>query len=340
MTATKHTGPDNERLHSGQALRVALLSNPASGRNRQGMEKIRQILAKHPEATHWEARTPEEVSTALHSIATVAPDILAINSGDGTIAAALTALYNERPFSRQPILALLRGGTTNMTAGDIGLHGNARQALQKLLRWSQDVDPDVGLLQRAPLQIQCESSVSPRYGMFFGAGAIVGGIEYCHRKILRPGMRDGFGPALCTLRMLIALVRGDRRYVTPVSIGVTSHPRLLPDEQARDYFVLMASTLERLYFGTHPFWGEEEGALYCTAIQSRARHALRTIPVLFRGRGNRHATETNGYWSRKIDCLELNMSGTFTIDGELYPLDETSGQLHISTAAPAYFLRF
>lgn len=340
MTAASHTGPDNDPLRPGQTLRVALLSNPASGRNRQGMDKIRGILAAHPEVAHYEAHSPEEISTALNRMRAHAPDVLAINSGDGTIAATLTALFNERPFSQQPLLALLRGGTTNMTAGDVGMHGNARQALQKLLRWARAVDPDVALRQRAPLRVQTGPDMPPMYGMFFGAGAIIGGIEYCHRKILRPGMRDGFGPALCTLRMLIALARGDRRYVAPVNTRISSHPALTHDGQTRDYFILMASALERLFLGSHPYWGENQGAFHYTAIQSHARHALWTIPAIFWGRGGRRATADNGYWSRKLDCLQLEMSATFTIDGELYPLAGKAGPLHISSAAPTRFLCF
>jgi hypothetical protein len=51
-----------------------------------------------------------------------------VNSGDGTIQAAITALLTYRSFRPLPLLALLCGGTTNMTHQDLGLRAPQRAA--------------------------------------------------------------------------------------------------------------------------------------------------------------------------------------------------------------------
>ncbi len=328
------------QLETGQPLRVALLTNPGSGRNREGGGRIEDILARHPEIIRETARNPAEVAAALQRLGRQEPEVLVINGGDGTVAAAFTALFNEQPFRRVPLLALLAGGTTNMTAADAGMKGGAPRALERLLQWAEGADPAVAAVQRPVLRVQPGHEKAALYGMFFGAGAIIKGIEYCHQKILRRGLRDGFGPGLCMLRILFALMRGDHRYVAPVALKMASSPGLEQSEGEREYFILLASTLERLFLGLRPYWGEQNGGLYYSAIGASPRRPLRAIPPLFWGRPGRHATPANGYWSRKIDELVLELEGTFTIDGELYPASLARGPVRVSHTVPLTFLRF
>ena len=56
--------------------------------------------------------------------------VLAINGGDGTVAAILGALLESKPFVTPPLIALLPGGTANMSAGDVGLRGSLNKAVR------------------------------------------------------------------------------------------------------------------------------------------------------------------------------------------------------------------
>jgi len=297
-------------------------------------------LGSHPDIKQFQARNPAEITTVLSDISRSEPDILAINAGDGTIAATLTALMEQQPFTRQPMLAILNGGTTNMIACDVGLKGNAKQSLDRLLLWARATTPAIQPVLRPLLRIQASAKQSPLYGMSFGAGAIIKGMEYCQQKVLRPGLRDSLGPGLCALRILLALARNDHRYAPPVTMALSTLPEIANSNSPRDYFILMVTTLERLFFGTHPYWGDNKGALHFTAIQSHAKHALRTIPPIFWGRTNRHVTPENGYWSQKVDSLELTLDGTFAIDGEIYSTDTDQGPVRITRGGEINFLRF
>jgi diacylglycerol kinase (ATP) len=327
---------------SSRPLRVGLLSNPGSGRNRNNLHSIYRILAQHPQVSHRQAQTPAHVAAALDEFATRELDVLAINGGDGTVQAVLTVLMYRKPFGKLPLLALLPGGTTNMTAGDVGLKGNRNKALGKLLAWAAVAHAGVHLLQRPVMCIQPAPDRAPLYGMFFGAGAIIKGIEYCHNKVHPTGLRDGLAPGLCTLRVLLAMARGDPDYVTPVPMAIEMRPKdLAPHwfQHKQHLLLLLASTLERLFLGIHPYWGTPSGALYCTAIRTRPARAWRALPPLFWGHPNRLGTPENGYWSHKVNELRLTMDSRFTLDGELYEAHSRFGPVRVSQGGQVTFIR-
>ncbi len=326
----------------GKTVRVGVLSNPKSGRNRRGLQSVREILAQHPEVYHSEATTPTEVLAAVVELAQREVDVMAINGGDGTVASVLTALFNNKPFAKRPLLALLRGGTTNMTAGDVGLKGNHKKTLRKLLAWANKAYPDTPIINREVLRVQAAPDKAPIYGMFFGTGAIIKGIEYCHQKVHSKGFRDGVGPGLCTLRILLAMLKGDTRYVAPVPIAVEIEAPTRSSTartQKLDHFLLLTSTLEHLFLGIRPYWATNAGALHYTAILAAPSHPLRAIPSLFWGRPNRFGTPENGYSSLKVNALRLTMDSQFTVDGELYEADSRAGSVQVARGGEVQFIR-
>ena len=108
-----------------RTLNVGLLSNPLSGGNRKGIGAIRRVVANQANVVHYEVRTPDDVLSALIDSARKGLEIVAVNGGDGTIQAVLTALFHQKPYATLPVMAILRSGTTSMTSGDVGLKGSA-----------------------------------------------------------------------------------------------------------------------------------------------------------------------------------------------------------------------
>ncbi len=329
-------------IRPGQSLRVGLISNPGSGGNRRGLDAIKRVVAAYPDVVHREARSPADMAAALKDLGDQGLDLLIINAGDGTIAAALTSLFNDRPFSKQPLLALLRGGTTNITAGDAGMKQRPAKALKRLLSWAQSVHTDVELLERPVIRVQRAPEEDPLYGMVFGVGALVSGTEYCHEKVLSRGVRGGLGPAICTLRLLFAMLRGDTRYVAPIGIDVridSQDPQRAIEVSDKEFFVLMVCAVERLSVGMRPYWGPQQGPLYYTAIRANPAHPLRAIPRLLWGHVNRFATPENGYASCKLTEVELTMDGRMSLDGELYEVGHGRGPLRLSHGGNLSFIR-
>ena len=324
-------------------LRLACVTNPESGRNRRHLAAVRALLSARPDVVHREARGQRAVSEALREMGADPPDLLAVNGGDGTVAAVLTTLLLEGPFPRLPLLVLLRGGTTNMTAGDVGAREALLPSLRRLLDPSGELEGTV--VERPVLRVDVSPEGPAHFGMFFGTGAIVRGIEFCHRRVHSRGLRDSLAPALCTLRVLWAMARGDERYVAPRPMTVAGR---VAGEQAgggeegqeQDYLLVLASSLERLFAGLRPYWGDAEGAFYHSRLRARAGHAARTLLPLFWGRAGRFATPEHGYHSGKLDSLSLEMDGPVTVDGEVYQASRQAGPVRVSVGGRVAFLRF
>lgn len=317
-------------------LRVGVLNNPLSGANRKGLGTVREVLAAYPQVSDRDVQTPADVASALADFARQEVNVVAINGGDGTIQAALTVLYHQSPFERLPLLAVLRAGTTSMTAGDVGLKGSRAQGLRKLLTWACDGKGEVVYLQRPVLRVQAAPDVEPVYGMFLGTASIYQGIQFCNNRLNRPGFRGEWAPGLTIALFLLAVaVRGTTHVApVPITVGLDDNP---PEQ--RDWFLLMISGLERLFLGLRPYWGEEDGPLHYTAVDSQPRYLLRALPALIRGRTNRYGTAKNGYVSHNVERVRLSLNSGFTLDGELFEAKTHLGPVVVQNGGKASFLR-
>jgi hypothetical protein len=321
---------------AGDSPRLGVLNNPRSGGNRKGLGAVRKILAASPEVCHREVLTPADVASALVDFSRQEVNIVAVNGGDGTIQAVLTVLCHQRPFETMPCLAVLRAGTTSMTAGDVGLKGSPELALQRLLSWADGGKGEEVILQRPVLRVQVDPHQDPVYGMFLGAASIYQGIQFFHNRMNRRGLRGEWAPGLTIALFLLAVASRGGDYVAsvPITVGLDQSP-----PERRDYLLLMISSLERLFLGLRPFWGKEEKTLHYTAVEARPQHLLRALPSLIRGRKNRYGTPENGYFSQNVQQVQLTFTSGFTLDGELYKAGAHLGPVVVQNGGKVSFLR-
>lgn len=313
-----------------------MLTNPRSGGNKKGIDGIRDFLARNPEIHGAEAVTPTDVHAALADLSARNIDLLVVNGGDGTVQAVLTALYGRSPFPRPPLLALLRAGTTSMLARDVGVDGEPLAALAKIHAWCLDRQGrDPGCVHERPvLRVSQDDGTVPVCGMFFGAGAIPQGIDICHGSMNPKKRRGELMPGLILTRLLLAVLAGNDSIVpgTVMAIGLDAKPA-----RNGSYLFAMVSTLERLFLGLHPFWGDEAAPLHFTALKTKPSYLLRNLPFLLRGRRTATATPENGFFSNNAGRITLDFNGRFTLDGEIF---EARAPLTIEPAGPARFLKF
>jgi hypothetical protein len=172
--------------------------------------------------------------------------------------------------------------------------------------------------------------------MFFGAAGIGQGIQFCLDRVHAKGMSGQLAAGLTLGRFLLAAARRDKSILSPVlaTVGLDSEP-----SEQREYLLILISTLERLFLGLRPYWGAETAPLYYTALGSRPRHLLWALPSLLRGRKGRFGTPEHGYFSRKVREARLTLTGGFTLDGELYPLDKQVTRITITEGGNASFLK-
>ena len=151
--------------------KIGVLINPLSGGNLNGLTAIRRVISDHPRVLHADARTPVEMLNVLMQFAQQDVNLLAVNGGDGTVQAVLTHLFQQQPFERLPLLAVLQSGTTSMTARDVGFSGSRVKSLIKLFRWVNQGIGQPQIIRRPVLQVQAPGHPA-RCGMFFGTAGI------------------------------------------------------------------------------------------------------------------------------------------------------------------------
>jgi hypothetical protein len=312
------------------------MSNPLSGGNAHGrLKAVHRLLQGYPDVPHREVRTVEEVQATLDEFARRDLNLVVVNSGDGTVQAALTALLTHR-FSRPlPLLTLLRGGTTNMTHQDLGLPGPCLGALRRLMRWAYHGEGAARIRRRTVLKVQSSTCPHPLYGFFFGAACIFKGIQFFHSKVHRMGLSGDPAHVLILARFLWALARRDDALVAPVPAQLRVDGSGMG---SKDYLLLLVTTLERLILGLRPFWNRGSGRLQLTAVSARPRNLLRVLPALIHGRSNSLATPDNGYLSCCAEEIQLELDGGFAIDGELFTADSRSGPVLVQDGGVADFL--
>lgn len=318
--------------------RVGILLNPNSGRVRRRLELLRRLAADVPGVDLHETPRAEDLASALRSMPATTTELLVVMGGDGTLQAVLTVLL--RQGSALPPLLVIPAGTTNMSAADLGARRRPQAALRALAQWRRGAGPAPASCQRAALRVdmlegaEWAAGHEAQYGLFFGAGAIHSGVRYFQQRVRAAGVRGMLGPALTFGHMLLTLLRS------------RPHP-LLPSHRARfdgdstsrdgDWLLVLASTLDRLLFGSHPYWGVESAPLHFTAVEYRPRRLLRTLVPVLRGRGAGNARESDGYISRNLHALTVDGIRDYVIDGECYSV---ARGLRITATRPLSFLTF
>ena len=296
--------------------RVGILLNPRSGTTQSGFNACVQLLGQHKHVIHREVVTPEDVTAALVEMAAQQVDVLAVCGGDGTVQATLNALFHSKPFDVRPPLALLAGGTTNMTAADVGIGGKPAQALQRLLAWSEGSGSVGHIERRSVLRVDRGPDCIPLFGMFFNTAGIVQVTQArwdTRRHAGSQVMRGALGTALTVGRYIFGLALG-RRVVEPTSIAMRLDGQTF---DPADYLALFITTLVRLSPGIYPYWGEEAGPLRYTAVAYQPRHLFRVVPSLLRGKHHRYLTPEFGYTSKNIHEAVLHLEAESALDGQL-----------------------
>ena len=96
--------------------------------------------------------------------------ILAINGGDGTISQTLTAFIKAYDGAPLPKIAILRGGTINVLAENLGIKGSPEQVLYRLIE-RHSIN---NLTVTRKISTIC---IEGQHGFLFGNGTTAGFLE-------------------------------------------------------------------------------------------------------------------------------------------------------------------
>jgi diacylglycerol kinase family enzyme len=307
-------------------MRAAVITNPHSTRNRRRLARVRDALDGR--VLHRVCESSDALPEILAELAGAGVGLLGINGGDGTAHNVLTHLARTTEAANAPTLALIPGGSTNMSARDVnrGTLGHDRAMAAFLAAAASPA----AATAREVIRVRDGERV-PQLGFIFGMGAVIRGIEYCHERIYALGIKDEWVTGVALVRAAWGIARRERVF----SEGVALDARLDGETHRGRASIFLVSALRRLLLGIHPFWGQGPGPLDVTWVAEDARRFLRTFPALLRGEAKR-LHESEGYLSRRVRAVELDADEHYTIDGEIYR--PTVGRLTLDTYGPLEFV--
>lgn len=295
--------------------RIGIITNPTSGRNQRRLAHVR-AWTRAANAESREVADLTSIREATASMLDAGVDVLAVNGGDGTAQAVMTELF--RLGRAWPDLAVLPGGSTNMTANDINTTYRLRKALAGL---SVQVAKAPGERRRT-FRTLMKISVPGRgteYGLFMTGGVALRGMVHFRDKVGGKGFRGELAAGWTLVRGMAGLARdrGGWSDVPPFTLAPAGTVQAWDDQ-----ILMVASTLGRLFLHFQPWWGGGEGPIKLTGVRQRPEKLIRTAPALLRGKENRRLTPEKGYRSMRVAGLSLTGGEGFAIDGEIYPLED------------------
>jgi len=301
-------------------LRIGLLNNLRAGRNDAQVQRLLQFIGNRPDVIHAETSSADVVPDALADLARQDVDLLIVNGGDGTLQYALTEILGNAAFDgRVPMIAPLRGGRTNMTACDIGCDKDAVRGMAGLLEDIEKGELGPRVIPRPVLRVRYGLDRRSEYGMFFGLGVIHRAIRLNHQLFDNNRSRKiqgAIGATLVTAGLVGRLAVGDTDGILSpdkVQVIIDGEP-----QQRGEFYLAIASTLDRLFSGMRPFWGEGPGGVRFSTIASDAHRIPGSLTGILRGSPRSYVTEENGFTSRNAGRVELSLECGFTVDGELF----------------------
>lgn len=315
--------------------RIGILFNPLGGQARKREKIIRKTLTKIPHIIIQEATNAPEFKASIDSLLQAEIDLLVIVGGDGTIHAALDLLFTMHSPQKWPILAIIAGGTTNMTSLDLGIRGKPEHALKQLSHFLSQPQPLAPSLISRPVLCIEQTGARKIYGLFFAAGLVARGVKFSRSSVKQLGITGGIFTLFIMLRSLVGMMLGQRQSEwAPVEIAITESTGKVRNGT---YLFLLVSALDCLLLGIRPYWGKESAPLHVTMVDQQRKHLWRSLWPLLSGHGHR-LKEQNGYHSRNVNTIELIMDDEYIIDGELYRATRQNGPLRISATDPITFL--
>ena len=304
--------------------KIGVISNPKSQFNRQdGLASVKAVLADRPNVDHEVLRDFSALDEIVDRFIRDDVEVIAVNGGDGTVQAVLTALAHCGGAGGAPKLAVLQGGMTNVIAKDVGFSGKPAKALDQLIKGSSGDDRGeapraVEELIRPLIGLVTDEKKPPAYGMFFGAAGFYQAVLLAQKNVRPRGLAGNLASASSLVLILARLLLGQPGANNPLyrgesmTIGLDGRKK-----QENPYLLLIATTLNRLMLGLMPFWGKADRTIRYTSIAFPPKHLARALLPVLRGKP-RSWMETEGYQSGTVKDMIIDIKSPVVLDGEIF----------------------
>jgi diacylglycerol kinase family enzyme len=287
---------------------IGIITNPHSKLNRRNPRRQELLGYVAGERGHVEiTNTLDDLVRAAAEFRRREVEILAINGGDGTISRTLTAFIRAYEGTTLPKIALLRGGTINMLASNLGISGSPEKILFRLMEAHSrgNYKEIIGI---NALRVEDE------YGFLFANGSCCTFLEEFYRN-----KTGAIGSGLLLAKIIFSRFF-DREFYD--QLIVEDEMTVTPDE--RQAFkhrscTFIAATVSKMPLGPKLFPENDEHSqsFQCVSAIVPSADAWYRMPpsILFR-------PNTEDGCKMRINCKRLliscEKSNTYTLDGELF----------------------
>jgi hypothetical protein len=254
-------------------------------------------------------------------------ETLAINGGDGTISRTLTAFIRAYGNEPLPQILILRGGTINMLADNLGIRGTPEEILVRML------ESQSGVRTRRTKTL-ATLSVGGQYGFLFGNGLVARFLADFYRKKTGP-----IGSLLLVLKIYLNWIVSYRNYSKMI---FSESYRVVFDGQASSAvhisLAMMASTVERMPLKVRMFPEVAKGLsrFQFFSLEMSPRSLPWRLPLAI-------LSNRPGRWFGKVTRMAAQMvvsaeSGkqSYTLDGELF--EAPGGRLAVDMGPVVQFV--
>lgn len=262
-----------------------------------------------------------DLQPAMVELGAAKVDTLFISSGDGTLQGVVTCIAESKIFDAKPRLCILPHGTTNLSAIDLGF---TRRRVADQCDFIANPQP-LKIIRRPTLKVLNPRGQGPRHGFSFGAGAAATATRITQTNFNDKGRKGQFAALRVMLGAVAAAlftkpdrhdkIRIDRPYEIEAAMD---NVKMCSGDQ----LMFIATTLDKQFFNSQPFWGGRNGPIRASAFSYPAPNLLRwMLPIMY---GKEFRTMPSGSSSLSGQSFTITCPESYVMDGEFFdgPLAE------------------
>lgn len=344
----------------------ALIHNPNSRRNHHEGDSFLKIAREMLGELCICSQHDEHLIDHIRRLHQKEVDVIAINGGDGTVSACLTAIAAVYPEENLPGIVIFPSGNTNLIAGDVGFGARGVEGLKALLsgrefkeNWRSPLRLSWPEAEKIPLSdceeggllaVEAEENNSV-LGMFGGCTGYARAVRIAHSPtVLRFAPHDLAVFLTIFTSVASLLFRKTRQkwlYGNAMSWQAFKQSEAgkevcFSERTGRSFFFLVTS-LGKISHGIWPFWRDSAQkdrrfGFHFLDVHAFPENLLVAIANLLRGRAPFWLRSHKDYTSDFAERMEIRTDSDFVLDGEVFKSGE-SGRIFLERGPVFRFLR-
>lgn len=301
-------------------LQPALIHNPNSRKNIQDDGRFIRMARRKMGDFCVSTLNDSYLAGHLAELKKKGVNFIAIDGGDGTVSACLTAIANAYRGMPLPAVAVLPSGNTNLIAGDVGFGLRGELALDRIMN-----PASLRSSIRAPIKLSwIGKNCPPVLGMFGGCTGYARAVRIAHSPhVLRFAPHDlaVFFTIFSSLASLL-FRRSRKSWMRGNELSwLSENDNGMKEEKRGRSFLYMATALEKLSYGIWPFWnaGSGRSGFHFLDVNACPKRLPSAFFYLLRGRVPGWLWSHEDYQSMVVKKMILETDSDFVLDGEVFP---------------------